>query len=317
MKIHILTFILILFGQIAFGQKTKSIQKDELLFEKGLLLHQLIEEELDLDETIDSKDSTNAKTKEFAIDIKETILGKALEYYQELIDSFPKSSLVFRALNNKGFIELALNDTEEVTKTFQQILDSKADDKEKGGIGSGIMAEPYANYKNRAAKVLANIYIEGNDFKKAIKYLDLTKKFPYRHFCGNEYAADEIYMSELYAKCYLGLNDTDKALKILLPHLFDNGLADNSNLVILTTETLLKQYSKTELISIYENAFKSFKTEKIKQKDSDEYERYYITFLETDIDLNTWRLEYIKPEEKQKEIENIYKTSQFYKLLNE
>lgn len=317
MKIHILTFILLLFGQIAFGQKTKSIQKDELLFEKGLLLHQLIDEELDLDKTINSKDSTKAKTKEFAIDIKETILQKALEYYQELIDSFPKSNLVFRALNNKGFVELALGDTEEATKTFQKILDSKADNKEKGGIGSGIMAEPYANYKNRAAKVLAKICIEGNDYKKAIKYLDLTKQYPYRHFCGNEYSADEIYMSELYAKCYFGLNDTDKALKILLPHLLENGLADNSDLVILTTETLLKQYTKAELLSIYEKAFKSYKTEKIKPKDSDEYERYYITFLETDIELNSRRLEFLKPEEKQKEIENIYKTSQFYKLLNE
>lgn len=317
MKIQILTFIFILFGQVTFGQKANSIQKDELLFEKGLLLHQLIDEDLDLDETINSKDTTNAKTKEFAVDVKETILEKALEYYQELIDSFPKSNLLFRALNNKGFVELALDDTEEATKTFLRILDSKADDKEKGGVGSGLMGEPYANYKNRATKVLAKIYIEGKDYKKAIKYLDLTKEFPYRHFCGNEYAAAEIYMCELYAKCYLGLNDTDKALKILLPNLLENGLADNSDIVILTTETLLKRYSKTELRTLFENAFKSYKTEKVKPKDSDEYERYYVTFLDTDIEINSLRLEFIKPEEKLKEIANIYQASKFYKLLNE
>lgn len=317
MKNYILTFVLILFGQITFGQKTNSIQKDELLFEKGLLLHQFINKELALDETINSKDTTNAKTKEFAIDIKETILENALEYYQELIDSFPKSNLLFRALNNKGYIELALDDTEEATKTFQRILESKADDKEKGGVGSGLMGEPYANYKNRAAKILAKIYIEGKDYKKAIKYLDLTKQFPYRHFCGNEYAADEIYMCKQYANCYLGLKDTEMALKILLPNLLKNGLSNNSDIVVLTFETLLKRYSKAELKVLYENAFKSYKTEKIKSKDSDEYERYFVTFLDTDIEINSWRLKFIKPEERLKEIENIYKTSKFYKLLNE
>jgi len=317
MKIHILIFILFQFGQITFGQKANSIQKDELLFEKGLLLHQLIDEDLNLNKVINTKDTTEVKIKEFAVDIKETILEKALEYYQELIDSFPQSNLLFRALNNKGFIELALEDTEEAIKTFQIILDSKAEDNEKGGIGSGLMGEPYANYKNRAAKMLAEIYIKAYDYKKAVKYLGLTRQFPYRHFCGNEYAADEIYMSELYAKCYLGLNETDKALKILLPNLLENGLADNSDLVILTTETLLKRYPKAELRTLYENAFKSYKTEKIKPKDSDEYEKYFITFLDTDIEINSWRLEFVKQEEKQKEIEDIYKKSQFYKQLNE
>lgn len=314
MKIYILTLTLILFGQMTFGQKTKGIQKDELLFEQGLLLHQLIDEDLELDETINSEDTTN---KEFALDIKETILEKSIKFYQELIDSFPQSNLLFRALNNKGFAELTLKKDNEAKKTFQKILDSKADDKEKGGIGSGIMAEPYANYKNRAAKILASICIKETNYEEALKYLDLTKKYPYRHFCGNEYAADDIYMSELYAKCYLGLNDTDKALKILLPNLLENGLASNSDLVVLTTETLLKKYSKDELKTLFENAFKTYKTEKIKPKNSDEYEKYYITFLDTDIEISSWRFEFMQPDERQKEIESIYKKSKFYKLLNE
>lgn len=317
MRIQILTPIFILFVQITFGQKNNTIQKDEMLFSKAILLHQLVDEDLYLNQTINSKDTATIVNKEFAIEIKETILEKALDFYRELIDSFPKSNLLFTALNNKGIIELDLNDTKDATKTFQRILDSNADDKEKGGIGSGLMAEPYANYKNRASKTLAEIYIKANDYEKAIKYLDLTKKFPYRHFCGNEYAADEIYMRELYARCYLGLNDTDKALKILLPSLLENGLASNSDLVIVAAETLLKKHSKGELKTLYENAFKSYKTEKIKPKNSDEYEKYYIIFLDTDIEINSWRLEVMRPDERQKEIETICKTSQFYKLLNE
>ena len=314
MKNLILTLLLLIIGQLAFGQKSKNIQKDELLFEKGLLMQEFIDD-LYLEETIEDTTITK-REKNLAIDVKETSLKKAIKFYQELIDSFPKSNLLFRALNNKGFAELTLKKDKEAKKTFQKILDSKADDKEKGGIGSGLMGEPYANYKNRAAKTVASICIKENNHSEAIKYLDLTKKFAYRHFCGNEYAADEIYMSELYAKCYLGLNDTAKALKILLPNLLENGLANNSDLVVLTTETLLKKYSKDELKTFFENAFKTYKTEKIKPKDSDEYERYYITFLGTDIEINSWRLEFVELDKKQTEIENIYKNSQFYKLLN-
>ena len=312
MKRLIFLIFLTTIAQLVLGQN-KPIQKDELLFEKGLLLQQLVSKDLELDDIINSKDSTK---QELATDIKETILDKALEYYQELIDSFPKSKLLFRTLNNKGFIELALDNKVEAKKTFQKILDSKTDDKEKGGIGSGIMAEPYANYKNRASKILAKISIKDSNYSEAIKYLDLTKNYPYRHFCGNEYAADEIYMSELYAKSYLGINDTQKALKILLPNILENGLADNSDLVDLAYKTLLKDYQKDELKVKFEQAFKSYQTEKIKSK-KEEYEKYYITFFDTKIELSSWLLDYLKPEEKQAEIHNIYINSRFYKLLNE
>src|ERR1039457_3508580 len=100
---QLLTFLLIFIGQIVFGQ-TKSIQPDELLFEKGFVLEQLIDDDLELDGLINNIDSIYAKTEylEQIKRIKETTLKKAHKYYQELVDSFPKSNLLFRALNNKG-----------------------------------------------------------------------------------------------------------------------------------------------------------------------------------------------------------------------
>ena len=321
MKKLIFLLFLTLIGQFVFGQKR--IRKDELLFEKGLLLQQLVSEDLELDDIINSKDTTIKLQQELAIDVKETSLNKAHEYYQELIASFPKSKLLYRTLNNKGFIELALDDKDEAKKTFQKIIDSKAGDKEKGGVGSGLMAEPYANYKNRAAKVLANISIKERNFSDAIKYLDLTKKYPYVHFCGNEYAADKIYISELYAKSYLGLNDKQKALKTLLPNIIENGLADNSCLVDLTCKTLLEDHKKEELRVKYEQAFKNYQIEKVKSK-NDEYEKYYINFLDTRIELRSWELYILQADEVQKEIDEIqkeidkiYQNSKFYQLLNE
>lgn len=307
----ILIFCLV--QHLVSGQ-SKTIGKDNLLFEQGLLLQQLVNDELGIDDIINSKENNKSK-QELAAEFKEAILNKSLEYYQELLDSFPKSKLLFRTLNNKGFIELALEDKAEAKKTFLKILESKADDKEKGGIGSGIMAEPYANYKNRACKVLAEIYIADSNYKDAIKYLDETKQYPYRHFCGNEYASNRIYMCSLYAKCYIGLRDNKRAIEVLLPELLENGLADNSDVVELAYTVLSKEYSKNELKLKFETAFKNYTIEKVR-REKDEYEMFYIYFLDTKLRLSSWRLDGLEKEKLDIEIEKTCKNSKFYRLLN-
>jgi len=129
MKKLIFLLFLTLIGQFVFGQKR--IRKDELLFEKGLLLQQLVSEDLELDDIINSKDTTIKLQQELAIDVKETSLNKAHEYYQELIDSFPKSKLLYRTLNNKGFIELALD---ELKRLFKKSLTAEQATKKKAAL---------------------------------------------------------------------------------------------------------------------------------------------------------------------------------------
>jgi hypothetical protein len=276
----------------ASGQK-KTISQDEFLFEKAISLHELIDGELNLDRVIYPEDSTNLSQEQkikikYASEIKETILEKALGTYQELIDSFPKSKLVYRALNNKAFIEYGLKDYAEAKNTFLKILDSKANDKEKGGVGSGIMGEPYANYKNRAAKMLAEIAFKDSRYDDAIRYLDETKKYKYQHFCGNEYAADDIYMATMYGRCYLALNDDQKAYSILLRRIFENGLADNGELIQITFEALLKKFSKQDLRKRLEESFDRYYVARAKKEE--DYDRYYIRFLDTEIEIDPWSL---------------------------
>jgi tetratricopeptide (TPR) repeat protein len=311
MKIVTLSLVAIFLAIVACGQ-SQEIGRDELLFEKAIVLQELVDDDLDLDDFIGSNDTIEKK---MATGIKETILEKAHEYYQELADSFPMSKLVFRTLNNMGFIELALGDRKEAKATYLKVLNSGADDKEKGGVGSGIMGEPYANYKNRAAKILADISIRDSNYKEALGFLDLTKKYPYRHFCGNEYAASEIYMAELYAQTYNGLKDTQKALSFLLPHLIENGLADNQGVVVLTYKTLLHQYSKEELKSRYEKAFEHYKVEKIRSG-KEKIKQYSINFLGTWIVLPSWWLDFVEGNEERKEIATIYKRSGLYRQLH-
>lgn len=314
---NILIAILLLCLSFSFGQK-KNPNEDLILFEKTVAIQELLNDELiqiiNPKDTIDIVNEEKIKQK-FAIEIKENILHKVIENYTELISKYPKSKLVFRALNNKGFAELELEDYEEAKKTFFKILNSNANDKENGGIGSGLMGEPYANYKNRACKILADLEIKNKKYQEAINYLDFTKKYPYRHFCGNEFASEEIYMAEMYSKCYLGLNQCEKAFDILLPNIIENGLASNSELVNITFNALLKNYKKEDLKIQLENSFKNVVSVK-ETRNKKEYTYYYINYLNRKIELNSWKLnEMMNEQERGKVIAEIQNNSKFYKLL--
>jgi hypothetical protein len=219
------------------------------------------------------------------------------------------------AYNNEAFVALQLNNKTEAIAYFQKILESDADDKESGGVGSGIMGEPYANYKNRAAKTIAEIYIADSNYTLALTYLDLTNKYPYQHFCGNEFAADALYIAEQYVKCYIGLKDFEKSIDFLLPNIIENGLVNNSSIVKLAFNMLTSKYTKNELKAKFEEAFKNYKIETIK-KYNHEYTKYFIYYLNRKIEVPSWRLDFMNEGEIEKGIEAIYKESRFYKLLS-
>ncbi len=310
--------VLLMISPIIFGQK-KNLNKDLILFEKALALQEFL-----LDHSLSSEidqDTANISTedkikREYAIELKEDILDKVIDNYNELIRQFPQSDLVFRSLNNKGIAELENGYQGKAKETFLKIVNSKANDKEKGGSGSGIMGEPYANYKNRALKYLAKIEIGNKNYSEALQYLEETKKFPYQHFCGNEFAQDKIYIAGLYAQCYLGLNQTEKAFDVLLPNIFENGLANNSEIVNLTYNTLSKTYSKIDLKNQLEKSFKNLMVKKEKRNNY-EYTSYNINFLNRNIELPDWELEEVTTDQ---EIKNstlqILKNSKFYTLLS-
>jgi tetratricopeptide (TPR) repeat protein len=163
--------------------------------------------------------------------------------------------------------------------------------------------------------VLAKIEIDTKNYNEALRYLDQTNKYPYRHFCGNEYAADAIYMATMYSNCYLALNDYEKAFDVLLPNILENGLADNSYLIKNAYEALLKKHRKEDLKIEFENAFKNIITEK-EISGKYEYTNYYIRFQNRKIQLEPWSLNVISSEEELKKVAiGILTNSEFYKLL--
>lgn len=296
--------------------------EDLAIFNKGEAVYNLIYEDFDIQYELDHLDTTMVEEKieyEVLKEMKSSILERSLEYYEDLIENYPNSKLFYRALNNVALISNQLDYKDEAIEYYNQILNSDANDKEEGGVGSGLMAEPYALYKNRAAKSLAEIYLSQENFNKAIEYINLTKKYPYQHFCGNEYAADEIYIATLYTKAYLGLGKVKDGLDYSLPHVFFNGLADNSEIQILALETIKKNFSKKEIDSELDKALNS-----IKMVDKEDYQVGVITLFGRNIQLpddsfitytNESELNDIKKLSEKENYQRIFKNSKFYKSL--
>jgi tetratricopeptide (TPR) repeat protein len=174
---------------------------------------------------------------------------KALTIYAKIHEKSKVNSPDYaRAFYNMGHVKLLKKDTLEAEKIFLKILESNFNELDKGGRGSGVMQEPYALYRNNSSKILAQINIQRKDFKKALFYVELAdKKYKYHHFCGNELEADRIEMATYFGKCYWGLNEFDKSMNMLLPHVFNSGLADNDDLVKLTVQYLIEKYGKAKV----------------------------------------------------------------------
>jgi len=204
---------------------------------------------------------------------------------------------------------------EDEIKYLNMILTSNANDKEKSGR-SGLMSNPYANFKNDASSRLTEIYIQNGNFKKALEFAKLNEKYPYQHFCGNAHASNQIYNAEKYGKIYNGLGNTEKALSYLLPNIFNNGLANNSELVELTFEILTESNNLSKLKTEFNNSIDNLYSKEIKDG-KDEWTNYYIKFQNYEIEIPSWNIVYEPDKEKIKtELIKTIKKSEFYVILN-
>jgi hypothetical protein len=295
-------------SQIVFAQTASSfISKDELLFQKGVLLQKLAVEGLGLNETIKDKQADTSRSA-YATEIKEDILDNAFKYYQELTDSFPKSFFFYKALINQGLIKLELEDTVEAEKSLQLVLGPKVSDKEKKKIQQERVIDPNSNYKNEAARIMAEIALANREYQRALGFLEERKKYP-RTGTYCDFNNDAARTTQLYAKCYMGLKKYLKVSEVLLPNLFSDEMdADGETLLY---EALLKTNKKDDLIKKYELAFKNFTADKSK-------DTYFIVFLNRQIDI----LPLLKPAlliqdaaYPGNELDKIYKSTWLYKRL--
>lgn len=319
-KYYLYISIVLLLTSCSSLKNSSSTQNEELdiaLFNKGVAIFEIIHE-TSFEYELANIDTTSVKGKvkyETLNNKKEDILDYALEQFEKVIEEYPNSKLYYKSLYNLAHINSLMDYEENEIKYLKMILSSNADDKENSGR-SGIMANPYANFKNEASKRLTEIYIKKGNYKTALEYKKVNEKYPLQHFCGNAFAADEIYNAKQYAKIYIGIGENEKALNYLLPHIFNNDLASNSDLVDLTIEILKKYFNQSQIKKDFENSISALysKTEKNK---NDEWTNYYIKYFDTEIEIPNWNLRFEKDTEKTKlELEKVIRESEFYKKLN-
>ncbi|MAC94716.1 MAG: hypothetical protein CMC96_04365 [Flavobacteriales bacterium] len=249
--------------------------------------------------------------------------------YQEALEMFlsiaqdKRHELYPRVLYNIGHIYSIIEDTTSARKYFELILNGKFEENEMGGPGEGIMAEPYALYKHRACKYLAEINLDNKNYRKALKYVSLADSvYSYNHFCGNAIAANNIFITSLYADCYIGLGKLDSAINCLLPEMFNNGLSDNSFIVSKLVELLYQKFNQDELNRIFKEAVNTIVIEKEKSEEYI-YTYGYIILFDKKIKIPHFDvISFFETEENQKtdeEWENIFKetyyTSDVYKRI--
>ncbi len=315
---YILTvFLLTSCSSLKNNTASKNEELDSVLFNRGVAIYQVIDE-TSFDYELENIDTTSLKGKvkyETLLNKKEDIYDFALEQFEKVIEEYPNSKLYHKSLYNLAHINALMDYEEGEIKYLKMMLSSNANDKESSGR-SGIMSNPYANFKNEASNRLTELYIKKGDYTTALTYKKLNEKYPLQHFCGNAFAADELYSAKQYAKIYLGMGEKEKALDYLLPHIFDNGLASNSSLVDLTVEILKKNFDQSFTKADFEKSISDIHS-KTEKRRGEEWTNYYINYFDTEIEVPSWTLSFDADNEKTKaELEKVIRASEFYKKLN-
>jgi tetratricopeptide (TPR) repeat protein len=191
---------------------------------------------------------------------------------------------------------------------FKSILTSNFNEKEN--LGGGIMDDPYTNYRHRASKILSDIYYNKKMYDTALYYFSLSDTlYPYLHFCGNEYAANDIHTALTYSDLYQKIDNKDKAIESLLHAVFVT-LANNTK-VISELKTLLKK--KKNLKSELDNALDNMYSKTI-QRETYSYTQHYFKFMNAEILVPNGYEDEKKKFDKDEAIKEIKKTD-FYKMI--
>ena len=272
MKTRLILFLLLSFGLFAFGQKMPSdyFQEATRYFNEG-----------DMD--------------------------KALEGYLYIVENHPRNELYPRALHNVGYVYFLQRKYQESVDAYTKLLNGGQNELEP--LGGGIMADPYTNFRHRAATQISDCYYELFQYDSALRYLALSDTaYPYRSDCGNAYAEYYIRTALRYADIYQKLGQPDKAIEKLLPQVFETGLADNSK-IISELKKLLK--GKPKLLKQLEKAINGVYL-KTFTSDYGDYERYCIQWLGVEIE---YPYRFNKSEYTQENVIKKMRESEFYKMV--
>lgn len=153
--------------------------------------------------------------------------------------------LIYRSYYFAGLIYLNTNNTIEAKKVYRDILSTETESYEED---TDVWDKPFSIIKHNSCKILAGMALKEKDYRQAFRYFSMAdKEYPFIHFCGNAHESNAIFLARMYAKCYVGFGDKEKAIRLLLPYGFSNHYADNSEAANELVALLKEKYSKDEL----------------------------------------------------------------------
>ncbi len=197
-------------------------------------------------------DTTASDQREFdyAYDLWEEQPALSLSAFKDFVERYPESSLIPRAIFNIGELHYRIGQDSAARAILTQVVAADYDEME-----SNSLMEPYALYKHRACRILAELCLRHTDYDEAAEYIHLFDKvYPYHHFCGNEWQAYDYYRDWMLARVYEGQGKTSRAIQTLVPDIAYTGLASNEYIIEYLEKILGEHYSSEQIQHEVSNA---------------------------------------------------------------
>jgi tetratricopeptide (TPR) repeat protein len=161
----------------------------------------------------------------------------------QFMKQHPDSPLLGRAHYNLGLTWFHMKEYEKAAEVFLEILNQPYNEKDANSL-----MEPYTLYKHHSCRLLAEMNLKQKKFDEAEKYILLfDKKYPYQHFCGNEWSSYHKYYAIMLAQVYEGTNRFSQAIGLLVPHVFPDFLSSDEVLIETLVTILQNHFSKAEI----------------------------------------------------------------------
>lgn len=174
---------------ICFSQSNKPTE-DRVLYEKGIAITEIIYND-EVYELIENP--KNESEEKIATKFVKMISNQALEYFDKLINEFPDSELFTVTLYEKSLLELIQENNKKAKESLLAILNKESSKK---------------NYhRNKSLIELAKLYIQENNFKQAMIYLEERTENGFYFQCGVELNTTLKQLDNLKAICNEGLNE--------------------------------------------------------------------------------------------------------------
>lgn len=190
--------------------------------------------------------------------------AEAAKGFSQFMLEYARSPLRASAHYNLALSHYRMRDYPASKMFFRAILEQPYNERDENSL-----MEPYRLYKHNSCRQLASIALEEHDYKSAEKYIHMfDKKYPYQHFCGNEWSAYDMYKAVMMAKVYEGTGQIEKAMEQLLPYVFSNALASNDEVLDQLSTVLQKHFRMEELREEFKRAVESLEIKETRKEKS-------------------------------------------------